>query len=907
MPVAPTPKRRGPRRLIVIALLVGSWIVSARHADDVRPALGRHRGPMAAAGVAGDEQRGTPPPAQAQGADARVPRDLRPDQYFRGTPWRGTPGVTERVTDLMAREARQPRVRPLRVGRELDGPKNPRRENPDAPSVSRWPQANAALAGVPSFGPMNPQTVSTSWTGVHASESGAVPPDAIGAVGPTQVMVLANGIFKVFDKAGTLGNLNVSDSTFFASVRGSYGVSDPHIRYDRLSGRWFITEINVANNSNRVLMAVSSGSTITDSSSFTFFQFQHDAVTPAGDTGGFADYDTLGVDANALYIGVNEFTSGTGSFSGTTGYVVNKANLLAGTLTVTAFRGLAAGSSGAGPYTPQGVDNDDPSATEGYFIGVDNATFSTLMVRRIVTPGGTPSISGNISLTVPTTYYPIFGQVAQGTTKTLDAIDDRLFAAMIRKNTVTGVSSLWTAHNICVNSSGASSVSGDRNAMRWYQINSLTSTPVLTQSGTLFDASASNPRGYWMGSVAANGQGHMALVASFAGAADYAGVAVSGRLAGDTLGATQAPSVVVTGAGPYVDWTGYGASSQPQRWGDYSQVVVDPTDNQTMWAFADYAYGTSTTDAWGVRAVKLLAPPPATPTSASPSSVAAGVSSTSVTITGTSSSGSGFFDPGSDPAGPGFTNRLTASVSGGVTVNSVTFTNATTVTLNISTVGASGGAKNVTITNPDGQQATGTLVFCIGGCYPTVTSVSPSSGWTGGGTAVTITGTNFIVGATTVTIGGSAATGVTVAGTTSLTALTPAHAAGAATVSVTTVNGTGSLASGFTYFVSLFTDDPLQAGITPIKAAHITELRTYVNTLRIRYGLAAVVWIDPTLGAGTTTIKAVHLTELRTALSAAYVAANLTAPTYTGTITAGITTITAAQIVEIRNAILAIY
>jgi uncharacterized repeat protein (TIGR01451 family) len=76
-----------------------------------------------------------------------------------------------------------------------------------------------------------------------------------------------------------------------------------------------------------------------------------------------------------------------------------------------------------------------------------------------------------------------------------------------------------------------------------------------------------------------------------------------------------------------------------------------------------------------------------------------------VTITGTSSSGSEFFDPGPDTGGPGYT-RLTASVSGGTIVNSVTFNSPTSVTLNITVT--SNGPKNVTITNPDGQSVVGT-------------------------------------------------------------------------------------------------------------------------------------------------------------------------------------------------------
>src|SRR5262249_55390489 len=137
-------------------------------------------------------------------------------------------------------------------------------------------------------------------------------------------------------------------------------------------------------------------------------------------------------------------------------------------------------------------------------------------------------------------------------------------------------------------------------------------------------------------------------------------------------------------------------SGNPKRWGDYSQTVVDPTDNQTFWTFQEYA---NATNSWGVRAIKLNAPPPATPTAAAPNPILGGQSSVSVQITGTSSSGSGFFDPGPDSGGPGFPSHISASVSGGVTVNSATYTDPTHVTLDLNTTGAPNGAKDVTITN----------------------------------------------------------------------------------------------------------------------------------------------------------------------------------------------------------------
>ena len=78
----------------------------------------------------------------------------------------------------------------------------------------------------------------------------------------------------------------------------------------------------------------------------------------------------------------------------------------------------------------------------------------------------------------------------------------------------------------------------------------------------------------------------------------------------------------------------------------------------------------------------------------------------------------------------------------------------------------------------------------------------PNSGSTLGGTAVTITGTNFAAGAT-VTFGGSAATSVVVVNSTTITATTPAGSAGAVTVTVTNLGPqSGSLANGYTYVVT---------------------------------------------------------------------------------------------------------
>src|SRR5207253_2035658 len=126
------------------------------------------------------------------------------------------------------------------------------------------------------------------------SESGFIPPDSMGAVGPTQYLLCVNGRIKVFDKFGVLGPLNTTTDNFFSSVTTDR-TSDPRVRYDRLSGRWFVIMIDVpaTQKNNKILLAVSSGAIITDASSFTFFSFGHSTVSPLGDSNKFADYPTL--------------------------------------------------------------------------------------------------------------------------------------------------------------------------------------------------------------------------------------------------------------------------------------------------------------------------------------------------------------------------------------------------------------------------------------------------------------------------------------------------------------------------------------------------------------------------------------------------------------------------------------
>lgn len=630
-----------------------------------------------------------------------------------GTPWNGGPGVVESVKTLMERDAS--------VTRRVSATRPPRYHplhRPDRSSLADAFTTPLAANPAPSLlaSSLPAQTLGLKFTGATLSDTGSFPPDTIGAAGPSQFIVACNGRLRSFNKSTGVkdGAVDLDMDVFFQSVMTPLGgqvvdnfTTDSHIRYDRLSERWFIVMIDAPSTSsgsiaNRIMIAVSSGSVITSSSSFTFFQFRHDQPTTAGSSGTNADYPTPGIDANAIYIGDSVFSNSTGSFLGSAGFVIRKSSLTSGgPIVVTAFRNLTTASSD-GPFTPQGVDNYDPAAKEGYFIGTANSSFGKLVIRRVTDPGGTPSISGNLNVTVPATHLPIkvphLGNT-NGSRGGLDPVDDRLFAAHIRNGR------LWTAHNIEVDATGTARGTGARDGSRWYELANLDTTPTLAQSGTVFDPATSNPKSYWIPSLMVSGQGHVALGFSSAGAASYINAATCGRLASDPPGTMRVP-VEYTASSTTYNPSGDTGSTSGRRWGDYSYTSLDPQDDMTMWTIQQFC---NTTNQYALRVVKLIAPPPATPSSCNPSTIPAGNSSVSVVVTGSQVSGSGFYDPGT-----GFAKRIKASVTNGVVVSRITYNSPTIVTLVLNTVAATPGLQNITVTNPDGQSRTGQAILTVG-------------------------------------------------------------------------------------------------------------------------------------------------------------------------------------------------
>lgn len=156
--------------------------------------------------------------------------------------------------------------------------------------------------------------------------------------------------------------------------------------------------------------------------------------------------------------------------------------------------------------------------------------------------------------------------------------------------------------------------------------------------------------------------------------------------------------------------------------------------------------------------------------------------------------------------GSNFSTSGTTTVSfGGTAATNVTVSNSTTITA--TTPAHDAGAVDVVV-NTGGQTATAFGAFTY--VAPSVTSITPNTGSTAGGTVVTINGTGFQNGAT-VTIGGLPAIDVSVVSSTTITAKTPIGPASEQVsqprdVVVTNPDGTiATLTRGFTYFVPTLT------------------------------------------------------------------------------------------------------
>jgi hypothetical protein len=475
----------------------------------------------------------------------------------------------------------------------MDDPAPPKRsQGPQSTDLSVQSRNNGAAIPAPSVNFIS---------GVGSAN----PPDPVGDVGPNHYVRMSNATFQIFDKAGTSLGPSVNINTLFAGFGGDCQIEnagDPIVLYDQLADRWLLTQFT--NSTGPGFFNCVALSTSPDPLG-TYFRWAF--ATPT-----FPDFPKYGVWPNAYLISTREVNSGQIGALG-----VDRAAMIAGnpTPTLVEFRVPVNQFSGDGLY-PADIDGTrlPPAGAPGYFIGsMDNggpygAAEDALNVWELNLNFTTPASSSfTLVKTVPIspydTIYPCTGTQGRacipqpGALGPLDILSYRQ-----RPNNRAVYRNYGSYQSIVTNQSveAATALAG----VRWWELRNPGANAVLYQDST-FAPGVTDGLHRWMGSIAQDANGNMGLGYSTSSTAQFPGIRYTGRLESDPL------NTMAQGEGVFV--TGGGGNSQAtiRRWGDYTSMNVDPTDDCTFWYVNQYFVATGTQ--WSLRTGSFKFPECGTP------------------------------------------------------------------------------------------------------------------------------------------------------------------------------------------------------------------------------------------------------------------------------------------------------
>jgi hypothetical protein len=399
------------------------------------------------------------------------------------------------------------------------------------------------------------------------ASDGYIPPDTNIAVGATQVVETVNVEYAVYDKKGNQVLAPRAIHNIFSALGAPCGTSDggdPVVLYDHLAGRWLISQLeyNRSFSSNYECVAISQTSDATGS--YYLYSLSFGSNLP--------DYPKWGIWPDGYYLSANLFYRGS-TFQGAAACALPRDVMLSGN-PVTSSQAICFQDPAEDSLLPADLDGaTQPDQGEPeYFANFD----STLELYRFHVDFATPSNStftGPIGVSGAASFSQACGGGAcvpqPGTNQQLDSLGDRLMYRLSYRNFGT-YKSLLVTHSVQANSSGQTGI-------RWYEIHPA-STPMVYQQGT-YSPETSTYR--WMGSIAQDQNGDIAVGYSVSdGSSTYPGIRYAGRVPTDTpLGTLEAEATIINGSGH---------QSSYNRWGDYSSMSIDPSDDCTFWYATEY-------------------------------------------------------------------------------------------------------------------------------------------------------------------------------------------------------------------------------------------------------------------------------------------------------------------------------
>jgi len=562
------------------------------------------------------------------------------------------------------------------------------------------------------IGGANIPSTSVAFEGMGAGLAGftvqSAPPDTDGDIGPNHYVQIVNSGVTVFSRTGAklLGPINTN--TLFNGFAGACSTTndgDGVVRYDRLADRWVIAQFSVNGGNGPFFQCIAVSTTPDPTGSYNRYQFSYNA---------FNDYPKMALWPDGYYTTFNMFPNN--QFGGSKSCAYDRAKMLTGAVatqecfdTTTDIGGVLASDLDGATPPPAGSPNFqlalDTNRLAFFKMHVDfatpaNATF--VGPTFITTAPFTPLCNGATCVKQP------------GTTVQLDSLADRLMNRLVYRR-FADHEALLVSHAVTAGTSGG---------IRWYELRT-PNTPTIFQQGTYAPDAAFR----WMSSMTFDGAGNIGLGFATSSATISPSVRYTGRLVGDAAGTMgQGEATIVAGAGAQTGGL--------TRFGDYSSMNIDPTDDCTFWYTQEYIAANGSFN-WHTRvgAFKFagcgtttvndfnLTPSPTTQT------VAAGASATytintavlsgsaqpiALSVTGVPAGVTATFNPTSVNAGASSTLTVTAAATAGASTSQLTITgtgttatHAATVSLTVTNANA---APTVAITAPtNGSTVTGNV------------------------------------------------------------------------------------------------------------------------------------------------------------------------------------------------------
>ena len=419
------------------------------------------------------------------------------------------------------------------------------------------------------------------------------PPDPNGDVGPNHYIQAVNSAYAIYNKTGTL-LASFTENQLWAgngTICNGSSSGDPVVLYDWLADRWILTHFAFASNSGPFYQCIAASKT-SDPVAGGWWMYAV-RMDPGGTgqppVGKLNDYSKFGLWHDCLYMGANEFdiTTNPETYLGVAFASFSRSDLYSGAA-LTYSLGFLGTAPGFVPFTLIPSNNQGKGAnaaqpgTPNYFVSESGTAFE-FEVRKFTAGancGGGGTLSTVTSVSQASYPFSTFGNVVPqpNTTNMLDNIDDRIMQK-VQYRKIGGVESLWVTHNV-------DTASGPT-AMQWAQIDitggTIATTPVQQQ---IYAPDTTLWR--WMGSLAVDNQGNMALGYSTSNGSspNFPSIAYSGRLATDPLNTLPQTEVqLIAGAGSQTNNCG---GAPCNRWGDYTAMSVDPTDDCTFWYTNQY-------------------------------------------------------------------------------------------------------------------------------------------------------------------------------------------------------------------------------------------------------------------------------------------------------------------------------